>query len=167
MDFDPSFDHSSKLFRLGQQLVHFGIARHLCGIVVHLIPLAATGIEIRDQVANFRPHRELKGLECRLVMPNSAHAIPGTGNHHLGQLEHRVVRRSESPVGGDLPNAGVLEIPLDDRPKVFNFLTARPVALYAPVVQQFLPAHSRFHIQTISFQLQHSSKNGGPPAISF
>ena len=96
---DPLLNHLAELFSLLEQLFGFRFSCRMGPIVIHLIPFAPACIKIRDLRGNRCAHRDLNSLEGREVMPGTHDAVACTGDHHLCQLENRVVCRRKTSVG--------------------------------------------------------------------
>jgi len=124
---NPRLHQFVELLGLVHKVPGFGFSCYVCRVVINLVSFAAARIEVGDKRRHLGAHRELKRLEGRLMVAESDNPVSRTGDDHLSELEHGIVRRSEAAVSREAGYLGILQVSFNDVAQVVKFGGACPV----------------------------------------
>ena len=133
------------LAKPNRQLVHFvGLTwrRGSGALVLAKVSLSPNAVERIDE-ASVGGDRQPKRLYGPFMGALSLRTIAFRGQRKGGQLKRSIVRDAETPIGAQPVKRCVLEVSINDREQVGDFLGTRVVLREPPVFQPALQCHLR------------------------
>lgn len=138
----------------------FRIGNRVRPLVVREVPLLAKDVELPDGGC-FEAEREFQRLNDAIVMVPPLGFIPGGGQRRGCELEGRVIRDGELPIGNQCRCLAGFQIPIRDGEQVSDLLWARLVLLEPSEFEPIWQAHARHRSGRFSGQPPHWKGSDG------
>ncbi len=98
---DPRFYQLFEILGFLYQIIRLRFGCNICSVVVNVVPLAAADIKVGDEGGDLRAHHQLQHPERRLMMTEPHNSVSFTRDHHLRELQDRIICGGEAAVGGE------------------------------------------------------------------